>query len=67
MPIRKAIKARNFEAFDTAFKKGIKGCNGCHEDAGYDFIVYELPEAPTAPLSMKPPPKTPKAPLTLKP
>jgi len=49
-----AIAAKDFAAFDKAFKAGINGCNNCHAEQGFPYISYELPSAPPAPLSMKP-------------
>ncbi len=54
-PLDVAIKAKNFQQFDKAFKAGIQGCNGCHAGQGFPYIKYELPKAPTSPLSMKNP------------
>ena len=53
-PLDAAIKAKDFKKFDKAFKDGIQGCNGCHAGQGFPYIKYQLPKAPTAPLSMKP-------------
>jgi hypothetical protein len=53
-PLDAAIKAKNLNNFDKAFRAGIAGCNGCHAGAGFPFIRYELPKAPLSPLSMKP-------------
>ncbi|HEY6072335.1 MAG TPA: hypothetical protein VIV15_02830 [Anaerolineales bacterium] len=53
-PLELAIKAKNFARFDKAFKNGIAGCNGCHAAQGFPYIKFELPKAPTFPLSMKP-------------
>ncbi len=52
--IEAAIVAKDAAAFEKAFMAGIKGCNGCHAGQGFAYIVYELPAAPPAPLSMKP-------------
>jgi hypothetical protein len=54
VPLEKTIKAKDFKAFDVAFKRGIAGCNGCHASNGFPFIKYQLPKAPFAPLSDKP-------------
>ena len=53
-PIEKAIQAKDFDQFDTAFKAGIQGCNGCHASLGFAYIVYQLPSNAPSPLSMKP-------------
>jgi len=51
-PLDAAIKAKEFKKFDKAFKDGIEGCNGCHAGQGFPYIKYQLPKAPTFPLSM---------------
>ena len=53
-PLGAAIQAKNFEQFDSAFKAGIQGCNGCHSALGFPFINYQLPSSAPSPLSMKP-------------
>lgn len=53
-PLELAIKAKNFQRFDQVYKKGIQGCNGCHAAQGFPYIRFELPKAPTFPLSFKP-------------
>lgn len=53
-PLDAAIKAKDFAAFDKAFKAGIQGCNGCHASQGFPFIKYELPAASASPLSNTP-------------
>ena len=40
-PVTKAIQARDFKAFDTAYTSTIKACNGCHAGMGYGFIQLE--------------------------
>jgi hypothetical protein len=49
-----AIEAKDATAFEAAFTGAVKGCNACHSDEGFDFIVYQLPEAPTSPLKNTP-------------
>jgi hypothetical protein len=53
-PLDAAIKAKDFNTFDTAFKAGMKGCNGCHASQGFPYIEYTLPDAPPAPLKFTP-------------
>jgi len=53
-PLGEAVKAKDFEKFDAAFKAGVKGCNGCHASQGFPYIEYELPAAPPAPLKFTP-------------
>jgi hypothetical protein len=52
-PLSKAIEAKDFKRFDSAFEAGIQGCNGCHAALGFPFIKYELPSGPPSPLEMK--------------
>jgi hypothetical protein len=54
-PLEAALKAKDFQKFDDAFKKGIQRCNGCHVAQGFAYIKYELPSGPTLPLSMTKP------------
>lgn len=37
-PVNKAIMAKDFKAFDTAYTDTIKACNGCHAGMGYGFV-----------------------------
>jgi len=53
-PISDAIKAKDFDKFDAAFKAGVKGCNGCHASQGFPYIEYQLPPAPATPLKLTP-------------
>jgi hypothetical protein len=53
-PLNAAIAAKDFQKFDTAFKAGVKGCNGCHASQGFPYIEYALPDAPASPLKMSP-------------
>ncbi len=52
-PLEKTIRAKDFKKFEAAFKRGIEGCNGCHAGAGFPFIKYQLPKAPSSPLLFK--------------
>jgi hypothetical protein len=53
-PLSKAIQAKDFATFEAAYKDAVKGCNACHDDEGFGYIVYELPPAPTSPLKTTP-------------
>ncbi len=53
-PLDAAIKAKDFNTFDAAFKAGMKGCNGCHASQGFPYIEYALPNSPSAPLKFTP-------------
>jgi hypothetical protein len=37
-PVNKAIMAKDFKAFDTAYTAAAKSCSGCHAGMGYGFI-----------------------------
>ncbi len=37
-PVNKAIQAKDFKAFETAYTAVINDCNACHQGMGYGFI-----------------------------
>jgi hypothetical protein len=45
-PVSKAIQAKDFKAFDTAYTAVIGDCNGCHQGMGYGFIKVIKLSAP---------------------
>jgi hypothetical protein len=45
-PVNKAIQAKDFKTFDTAYTAVIKDCNSCHEGMGYGFIKLVKLAAP---------------------
>lgn len=45
-PVNKAIMAKDFKAFDTAYAEVTKSCNGCHAGMGYGFIQVVKLSAP---------------------
>jgi hypothetical protein len=45
-PVNKAIQAKDFKAFDTAYNASIKACSGCHAGMGYGFIQVVKLSAP---------------------
>jgi hypothetical protein len=45
-PVNKAIQAKDFKAFDTAYSESTKSCNGCHQAMGYGFIQVTKLGAP---------------------
>jgi len=45
-PLDKAIDAKDWSAFETAYNKGVEGCNGCHAATGHPYIKYVLPSNP---------------------
>jgi len=44
--VNKAIQAKDFKAFDSAYTAVIKDCNTCHEGMGYGFIKVVKLSAP---------------------
>jgi hypothetical protein len=44
--VNKAIQAKDFKAFETAYTAVIKDCNSCHEGMGYGFIKLVKLSAP---------------------
>jgi len=48
-PVNKAIQAKDFKAFETAYAGVIKDCNGCHEGMGYGFIKLVKLDSPADP------------------
>ena len=53
-PLAKAIEAKDSKKFEAAFTDAVKGCNACHDKAGFKFIKYELPMSASSPASMQP-------------
>jgi len=45
-PIMDAIRAKDWNRFEEAYKKGIDGSNQYHEKYGYGHIRYVLPKNP---------------------
>jgi hypothetical protein len=45
-PVNKAIEAKDFNAFETAYSQVISSCNGCHAGMGYGFIKVQKLSAP---------------------
>ena len=45
-PIMDSIKARDWNRFEEAYKKGIEGSNHFHQKYGYAHIRYVLPKNP---------------------
>lgn len=45
-PVNKAIQAKDFKAFESAYTGAIKNCNSCHEGMGYGFIKVVKLSAP---------------------
>ena len=37
-PVNKAIQAKDWKGFETAYTAVINDCNGCHQSMGYGFI-----------------------------
>ena len=45
-PVNKAIQAKDFKTFDTAYNNALKSCNGCHQAMSYGFIQVIKLSAP---------------------
>ncbi len=43
-PLDKAIDAKDWDAFKTAY--AVEGCNNCHTATGHPYIKYVLPTTP---------------------
>ncbi|MEO8676207.1 MAG: hypothetical protein ABI569_11545 [Casimicrobiaceae bacterium] len=46
VPVNKAIMAKDFKAFETAYTAVIQNCNSCHQAMGYGFIKVVKLAAP---------------------
>ena len=45
-PVTKAIQAKDFKVFETAYTAVINDCNACHQGMGYGFIKVVKMNAP---------------------
>jgi hypothetical protein len=45
-PVTKAIAAKDFKAFESAYNASINACNGCHAGMGYSFVKVKKLGAP---------------------
>ncbi len=45
-PVKKAILAEDFKAFEKEYNAVIDSCNGCHSGMGYGFIKVKKLKAP---------------------
>ena len=52
--IRKTIDARDWPAFERAYRKGIEGSNAHHRDLDHSEIEWVLPSAPPTHLRLTP-------------
>lgn len=55
VPILKAIQAKDWKAFEAAFREGTEGSDKYHEKWGYGYIRFVLPKEPPADLYLGPP------------
>ncbi len=53
-PITDSIEAREWKAFESAYKKGIDESNKLHEKYGYGFIRYVMPKNPPETYDLSP-------------
>ena len=45
-PVEGAMRAKDFAAFETAFREATDAANEMHVEFGYDCIEWRLPDAP---------------------
>jgi hypothetical protein len=55
VPILKAIQAKDWTGFESAYSNGIEGSDFFHMKYGYDYIKFILPESPPSDLHLGPP------------
>jgi cytochrome c553 len=60
-PLAKAIEGKDKAAFDAAYSRAIKGCNGCHQATGHPYVRVQMPQTSPEPF-LKLAPSEPKAP-----
>ena len=51
-PIENAVRAKDWPAFETAFHEAAGAANEMHGELGYQYIVWQLPDAPPAHLKL---------------
>lgn len=51
-PIGDAIKGKDWDAFEAAFKRATDDANARHAELGYSFIDWQLPDTPPAHLRL---------------
>ena len=50
----RAVQAKDWEAFETAFHEGVKNANDYHQANDKGYIVWKLPDHPPPDLDMTP-------------
>jgi hypothetical protein len=53
-PVTAALDARDFAAFDAAYRMAVDRANWYHDKWNKDYIVWRLPEAPPPDLDLRP-------------
>jgi len=53
-PVGEAITAKDFAAFDKAFKDMVTEANDYHDGVGRNYIVWKLPDQPPPDLDLTP-------------
>ena len=53
-PVGEAIEAKDFAAFDKAFRDMVTEANDYHDGVGRSYIVWKLPDAPPPDLDLTP-------------
>ncbi len=51
-PIEAAIRAQDWSALETAYRDATDAANEMHVELGYEYIVWQLPDAPPAHLRL---------------
>ena len=52
LPLAKDIVNQDLDSFNAHFDKMVASCNGCHAALGFPYIVYQVPDHPSAPTQM---------------
>ena len=53
-PLGEAIDGKDFDTFETTFKKSIERANFYHEERGKPYLVWKLPATPPPDLDLEP-------------
>jgi hypothetical protein len=53
-PVSEAAKAKDFSAFESAYKTMVENANDYHDGVGRNYIVWKLPDMPPPDLDLTP-------------
>src|SRR3972149_1122522 len=45
-PLEEAIRAKDWPAFEAAYRETVEAANEMHQEFGYEYIVWRLPDTP---------------------